>query len=102
MVHYLVHMSEGSELNVTTSKTYKADNSPFIVNDPPTSNQLSMAVQLETNDGYVSAMSEVFSFIPGSGQYDIQKIFIFINNNQIFLLLFLILLQLIFKHQKWS
>lgn len=66
MVHYLVHMSEGSELNVTTAKTYQAEDSPFIIIDPPTSNKLSVAVQLATNEGYVSKMSEVFSFIPQS------------------------------------
>jgi len=66
-------MSEGSELNVTTAKTYEAKDSPFIIIDPPTSNQLSVAVQLATNEGYVSEMSEVFSFIPKNGQYDIQN-----------------------------
>lgn len=60
-------MSEGSELNVTTAKTYRADDTPYIINDPPTSSQLSVAVQLATNSGYVSQMSEVFSFIPHNG-----------------------------------
>jgi len=72
-VHYLVHISEGSELNVTSAKTYKADDSPFIINDPPTSSQLSVAVQLATDAGYVSQMSEVFSFVPQNGKYDFQN-----------------------------
>lgn len=62
-------MSEGSELNVTTAKTYSAEDTPFIINDPPTSSQLSVAVQLATDNGYVSQMSEVFSFIPQNGSY---------------------------------
>lgn len=73
VVHYLVHMSEGSELNVTTAKTYRADDSPFIINDPPTSSQLSVAVQLASDAGYVSQMSEVFSFVPRSGKYGVKK-----------------------------
>lgn len=60
-------MSEGSELNVTTAKTYKTEDTPFIINDPPTSNQLSVTVQLETENGYVSQMSEVISFISQNG-----------------------------------
>lgn len=67
VVHYLVHISEGNELNVTTAKTYKANDSGYIINDPPTSNQLSVAVQLETDTGYVSQMSEVVSFISNYG-----------------------------------
>lgn len=73
VVHYLVHMSEGNELNVTTAKTYRADDSPFIINDPPTSSQLSVAVQLATDAGYVSQMSEVFSFVPLNGKYNIKN-----------------------------
>lgn len=71
-------MSEGSELNVTAAKTYKADDSPYIINNPPTSSQLSVAVQLATDAGYVSQMSEVFSFVPRSGKYGFK------NNNLIF------------------
>jgi len=56
-------MSEGSELNVTAAKTYRAEDTPYIIYDPPTSSQLSVAVQLETDTGYVSRMSEVFSFV---------------------------------------
>lgn len=76
----MVHISEGSELNVTTAKTYNAEDTPFIINDPPTSNQLSVAVQLITKAGYVSPMSEVFSFVPQSGKYDIKDILIFVTN----------------------
>lgn len=75
VVHYLVHMSEGNELNVTTAKTYKAEDTPFIINDPLTSNHLSVAVQLETDAGYVSQMSEVFSYLPQSGKYNLKLIF---------------------------
>jgi len=58
---------------VTTAKTYKANDSPFIINDPPTSSQLSVAVQLATEAGYVSRMSEVFSFVPENGNYDFRN-----------------------------
>lgn len=71
VVHYLIHMSEGSELNVTTANTYTAEDPPFIINDPPPNSQLSVAVQLETDTGYVSQMSEVFSFtrLESDGKY---------------------------------
>lgn len=68
VVHYLVHISEGNDLNVTTAKTYRAEDTPFIISDPPTSNQLSVAVQLATEAGFVSQMSEVFSFISRNGK----------------------------------
>ncbi|XP_050441242.1 sortilin-related receptor-like isoform X2 [Adelges cooleyi] len=66
--HYLIRISEGSQLNTTSAKTYKAERSPFIISDPPTGEQLSVTVQLVTETGYVSRMSEVFSFI--SNNYD--------------------------------
>lgn len=62
-------MSEGNELNVTSAKTYKTEDTPFVITDPPASSQLSVAVQLVTDVG-VSQMSEVFSFIPQIGKYD--------------------------------
>lgn len=87
-VHYLVHMSEGSELNITSAKTYKTDDTPFIITDPPTSSQLSVAVQLATDIGYVSQMSEVFSFIPQLGKYYFSTqnhIFIDFSNFSLFI-----------------
>uniref|UniRef100_A0A2S2QL46 Sortilin-related receptor n=1 Tax=Sipha flava TaxID=143950 RepID=A0A2S2QL46_9HEMI len=62
VIHYLVHISAGSEINSTIAQTYSAKDSPFNISDPPKSNQLSVAVQLATDAGYVSRMSEVFSF----------------------------------------
>lgn len=68
-------MSEGSELNITSARVYRADDSPYIVVDPPTttSSQLSVAVQLVTDAGYMSQMSEVFSFIPPNGNYNVHN-----------------------------
>lgn len=72
--HFLVHISEGSELNITNARVYRAEDTPYIVVDPPTttSSQLSVAVQLATNTGYMSQMSEVFSFIPPNGNYNVD------------------------------
>lgn len=66
-------MSEGGELNVTNAKTYRAEDTPFIINNPHLNSKVSVAVQLATDTGYVSQMSEVFSFIPQNGKYDVYN-----------------------------
>lgn len=78
VVHYLVHISAGSEINSSVAQTYSAKDSPFNISNPPKSNQLSVAVQLATDAGYVSRMSEVFSFNLISGKYNISMDVIFL------------------------
>lgn len=81
VVHYLVHISAGNEINSTIAQTYSAKDSPFNISNPPLSDQLSVAVQLTTDAGYVSRMSEVFSFNSNSGKNIISIDFIFMSFN---------------------
>ncbi|XP_050528252.1 sortilin-related receptor-like isoform X2 [Daktulosphaira vitifoliae] len=93
-VHYLIHVSEGNQLNITSAKTYKADNTPFIINDPPLGEQLSVAIQLATEDGYVSQMSEVFSFIPNNENRSQDSIVVRVNNGWSSIILVLLVIGL--------
>lgn len=65
--HYLVSLSEGPALNMTTAKQFTAEGPPFIFNDVQNGNMYSCAVQLVTSDGYKSLPSEVSSIAVSKG-----------------------------------
>lgn len=61
--HYVILVSEGPTLNRTTAKEYIAKSAPYILNDAQDGVMYSYAVQLVTEDGYKSPLSEVMSLV---------------------------------------
>lgn len=61
--HYVILVSEGPTLNRTTAKEYIAKSAPYILNDAQDGVMYSYAVQLVTDDGYKSPLSEVMSLV---------------------------------------
>lgn len=61
--HYVIWVSEGSTLNKESAKKYIAKSAPYILNDAQDGVMYSYAVQLVTEDGYNSPLSEVMSLV---------------------------------------
>lgn len=58
---YIVLVSQGHELNVSTASQYNTSSPPFILDNVQEGTIYSFAVMLETSDGYRSSISEVSS-----------------------------------------
>ena len=66
--HYVILVSEGGNLNKTMAKEYAAKSPPYILNDSQDGVMYSYAVQLVTEDGYKSRLSEVMSLVVTKGK----------------------------------
>ena len=56
---FIVLVSEGPTLNISTAMQYNVTEAPFILDNVQEGKIYSFAVMLETNEGYRSQMSEV-------------------------------------------
>ena len=73
---YIILVSEGPVLNVTTATRYTSPRPPFIVDKVQEGTVYSFAVMLETADGYRSSMSEVSSVEMPVGKYEVMYVFL--------------------------
>jgi len=73
---YVVLVSEGRVLNVTTATQYTSPRPPFILDKVQEGTIYSFAVMLETADGYRSDMSEVRSVEMPVGKYEVMYVFL--------------------------
>ena len=73
---YVVLVSEGPVLNVTTATQYTSSGPPFILDKVQEGTVYSFAVMLETAEGYRSIMSEVSSVEMPVGKYEVMYMFL--------------------------
>jgi hypothetical protein len=73
---FVILVSEGPVLNVTTATQYTSSGAPFILDKVQEGTIYSFAVMLETADGYRSTMSEVSSVEMPVGKYEVLDMFL--------------------------
>lgn len=73
---YIILVSEGPVLNVTTATQYTCRKPPFILDKVQEGAIYSFAVMLETTDGYRSTMSEVNSAQMPVGKDEVMYVFL--------------------------
>lgn len=73
---YVILVSEGPVLNVTTAAQYTSTGPPFILDKVQEGTIYSFAVMVETADGFRSSMSEVSSVEVPVGTYEVTYVFL--------------------------